>query len=101
MRSAGSTKPGKQCIEGLLPERVLSKVYSENTDLVMALTSAESKDRKSAKSSLKQKLLAEFKSDKTISREELKPFLPVFKALSRLAACRTQEGKNPTRLRLA
>lgn len=83
--AVGSTKPGKQCIEGLLPERVLSKVYSANTDLVMALTSAETKDRKSAKSSLKQKLLAEFKADKTISREELKPFLPIFKALSRLS----------------
>lgn len=83
--AVGLTKPGKQCIEGLLPERVLSKVYSANTDLVMALTSAETRDRKSAKSSLKQKLLAEFRADTTISRDELKPFLPVFKALSRLA----------------
>ncbi len=83
--AVGSNKPGKQCIEGLLPERILSKVYSANTDLVMALTSAENKDRRSAKSSLKQKLLTEFKADKSISREELKPFLPVFKALSQLA----------------
>lgn len=81
----GSNRPGKQCIEGLLPDRVLSKVHSANTDLVMALTSAENKDRKSAKSSLKQKLLAEFKADRSISREDLKPFLPVFKALARLA----------------
>lgn len=80
----GSSKPGKQCIEGLLPDRVLAKVYSANTDLVMALTSAENKDRKSAKSSLKQKLLAEFKSDKSITRDDLRPFLSVFKALSRL-----------------
>ncbi|MBX7104403.1 MAG: ATP-binding protein [Gemmataceae bacterium] len=83
--AVGSNKPGKQCIEGLLPERVLSKVHSENTDLVMALTSADNKDRKSAKSSFKQKLLAEFVADKTISRDDLEPFLPVFKALSRLA----------------
>jgi putative ATP-dependent endonuclease of the OLD family len=83
--AVGSMKPGKQCIEGLLPDRVLSKVYSANTDLVMALTSAETKDRKLAKSSLKQKLLTEFKADRTIAREELKPFLPVFKALSRLS----------------
>lgn len=83
--AVGSSKPGMQCIEGLLPERVLSKVYSANTDLVMALTSAESRDRKSAKSSLKQKLLAEFKSDSTIARDDLKPFLPVFKALAKLA----------------
>lgn len=83
--AVGSTKPGKQCIEGLLPERILSKVHSANTDLVMALTSAESKDRKSAKGILKQKVLAEFRSDTTVSRDELKPFLPLFKALSRLA----------------
>ena len=83
--AVGSSKPGKQCIEGLLPERVLSKVHSANTDLVMALTSADSKDRKSAKSSLKHKLLSEFKSDKTITRDDLKPFLPVFKALLHLA----------------
>jgi putative ATP-dependent endonuclease of the OLD family len=83
--AVGSNKPGKQCIEGLLPERVLAKVYSANTDLVMALTSADNKDRKSAKSSLKQRLLAEFKADKTVGRDDLKPFLPVFKALARLA----------------
>ncbi|MFN5166114.1 MAG: ATP-dependent nuclease [Pseudomonadota bacterium] len=81
----GSNKPGKQCIEGLLPDRILSKVYSANTDLVMALTSAENRDRKSAKSALKQRLLAEFKCDKSIVRDDLKLFLPVFKALSRLA----------------
>jgi putative ATP-dependent endonuclease of OLD family len=81
----GSDKPGKQCIEGLLPDRILSKVHSENTDLVMALQSADNRDRRSAKASLKKKMLAEFKSDKSIVREDLKPFLPVFKALLRLA----------------
>ena len=80
----GLTKPGKQCIEGLLPERILAKVHAENTDLVMALTSAEGQDRKSAKGSIKQKLLAEFKADKTVTREELKPFFPVFKSLANL-----------------
>ncbi len=83
--AVGTQKPGKQCIEGLLPERVLSKVYSANTDLVMALTAADSRERKSAKSSLKQKLLTEFKSDKSITRDDLKTFLPVFKALAKIA----------------
>lgn len=83
--AVGANKPGKQCIEGLLPDRILAKVYSSNTDLVMALTSADGKDRKSAKSSLKQKLLTEFKADKTIVRDDLKPFLPVFKALAKIA----------------
>ena len=83
--TVGATKPGKQCIEGLLPDRVLAKVYGANADLVMALTSADGKERKSAKSSLKQKLLAEFKADKAITKDELKPFMQVFKALTRIA----------------
>lgn len=83
--AVGSNKPGKQCIEGLLPERLLSIVYAANTDLVMALSSADGRERKSAKSSLKQKLLAEFKADRAVSKEELKGFLPVFKALAKLA----------------
>lgn len=81
----GADKPGKQCVEGLLPERVLSKVYGANPDLVLALTAAENKDRKSAKSSLKQKLLDEFKKDTSIMRDDLKQFLPIFKALSKLS----------------
>ncbi len=83
--AVGANKPGKQCIEGLLPDRVLAKVYGANADLVMALTSADGKERKSAKSSLKQKILSEFKSDKAVTRDELKPFIPVFKALARIA----------------
>lgn len=83
--TVGVNKPGKQCIEGLLPERVLAKVYGANPDLVMALTSADGKERKSAKSSLKQKLLAEFKTDKTVTKDDLKPFIAIFKALSRIA----------------
>lgn len=81
----GTSKPGKQCVEGLLPDRVLSKVYAANTDLVMALSSADGKERKSAKSSLKQRLLTEFKADKAVTRDDLKGFVPVFKALSKLS----------------
>lgn len=84
--AVGSNKPGKQCIEGLLPERILAKVYGANAGLVMALTSADAKDRKNAKSTLKQKLLAEFKADSMISNEDLKGFLPTFRALTRLAS---------------
>lgn len=83
--TVGSSKPGKQCIEGLLPDRILAAVYSSNTDLVMALTSADGKDRKSAKSSLKQKLLAEFKADAQVTRDDLKSFIPVFKTLAKVS----------------
>ena len=79
----GAIKPGRQCIEGLLPEKILAKVYSENTDLVMQLSAAETRDRKTAKSSLKQKLLAEFKNSKDLGAEDLKAFSPIFKALTK------------------
>lgn len=80
----GLLKPGKDCIEGLLPERVLAKVYAQNTDLVMQMGSVDTKERKSAKNSLKQKLLTEFKADKTIVKDDLKGFFAVFKALAKL-----------------
>lgn len=80
----GHPKSGKDCIEGFLPERVLAKIYGQHTDLVMQMGSADTKERKSAKNSLKQKLLTEFKADKTIVKEDLKGFIPVFKALTKL-----------------
>jgi putative ATP-dependent endonuclease of OLD family len=83
--AVGTQKPGKQCIEGLLPDRLHSKVFSSHPDLVMALSSADAKERKSAKSSLKQKLLAEFKTDKSITKDELKSFAGIFKALRKLS----------------
>ena len=79
----GANKPGRQCIEGLIPERILSKVYSSNTDLVMQLTSQDNKERKSAKNNLKAKILAEFKSDKSITADDLKLFLPIFRAIKK------------------
>lgn len=45
----GENKPGKNCIEGLLPERILSSVHIENGDLVAALRSSNTKERNQAK----------------------------------------------------
>lgn len=58
--SIGNDQDGAGCIEGLLPNSIKSKVYAENTDLVTALTSADSGARRSAKSNLKRKLLEQF-----------------------------------------
>lgn len=66
----GISQPGKNCIEGLLPTRVLSAVMARETDLVMQLSSAV--DRKKAKDELKKKYLAEFKSHTDYTKEELK-----------------------------
>lgn len=58
--AVGIDKPGKRCIEGLVPDTVQTKVYGDNPDLVSAL-SGTPEERKQAKSSLKRLLLDEFK----------------------------------------
>jgi putative ATP-dependent endonuclease of the OLD family len=78
----GVNKPGKQCIEGLVPDRILAVVHAQNTDLVMQLTAQDAKERKSAKSALKQKILSAFEAEVQVSAEELKGFVPLFKGLT-------------------
>jgi putative ATP-dependent endonuclease of the OLD family len=68
----GVGQPGKDCIEGLLPQCVLSAVTGRETDLVMALSSRDASERRTAKESLKRKYLAEFKSRTDYSSDELR-----------------------------
>jgi putative ATP-dependent endonuclease of the OLD family len=56
----GTPKPGRECIEGLLPERILKSVYGRESDLVIQLT-GNNKERSEAKRALKRKCLEEFK----------------------------------------
>ena len=42
----GLDNDGKGCHEGLLPNNVLSEVYSKNTDLVMKMSSTDTNKRK-------------------------------------------------------
>ena len=65
----GLPQAGKDCIEGLLPYRVISAVHGRETDLVMRLTSNE---RRRAKELLKKKYLEEFQCHSDYSNEELK-----------------------------
>jgi hypothetical protein len=76
--AVGLDDDGKDCIEGLLPESVLSSVHARNTNLVMKLTSTDTSKRKSAKNELKSKLLDEFKSVEDLNAENLKGFKPLF-----------------------
>jgi putative ATP-dependent endonuclease of OLD family len=80
--AVGLKEDGKDCIEGLLPKSILSNVYSKNTDLVMKLTSTDTKKRKSAKNELKNKLLSEFKAKESQTIEDLKEFKPLFKNIN-------------------
>ena len=78
----GKPEDGRDRIEGLLPERIKSKVYSENPALVDKLCSSNTEARKSAKNHLKTKLLAEFKIS-TISTADLEGFKEVFIKISK------------------
>lgn len=72
----GIPKPGKEAIEGLLPESVFSAVFSREHDLVMQMMGSQKSDqKKEAKRKLKKLLLDEFKSRKDYSQEDLKGFV--------------------------
>lgn len=62
----GINQSGKDCIEGLLPEKVLASVNGRETDLIMKLGSGQ--DRKKAKEYLKKKYLEETKKEQIILR---------------------------------
>lgn len=70
----GVNQKGKDCIEGLLPERILSSVMARETDLVMKLGSTE---RKEAKESLKKLFLEEFLKHSDYAADELKHFAKI------------------------
>lgn len=77
----GLNKPGKDRIEGILPDRILSIVHSRETELMMKLTSKDSKERTSAKNSLKNLYLEEFKKNSNYTKDELKDMNAVIKAI--------------------
>lgn len=97
--SLGISLAGKDCIEGLLPERVLSAVNGRATDLVMKLGSRDNNERRKAKDALKKEYLKEFKSRTDYSKEELKELSKVIKLINgRLGAQQSVPGDAPDRL---
>lgn len=58
----GKNETGKKCIEGLVPNSLLAKVYGENVDLVQE-TMENSEDGKKARTKMKQKVLEAFKKE--------------------------------------
>ena len=82
----GKDRPGRMAIEGLLPERVITAVFSRETDLSMQLASSKSSESKAAKAKLKRKLLEEFKSNSDYSEEELKDFMAVGRSIGKALA---------------
>ena len=74
----GLNRSGRQAIEGLLPDRVLSAVNARETELILQLAGGDQNAKKSAKSLLKSKYLDEFKSQRNYSADELKEFMKVW-----------------------
>ena len=68
----GIQQPGKDCIEGLLPQSVLASVNGRETDLVMKLGSKDNSERRKAKDALKKAYLEEFKTRTDYTKDELK-----------------------------
>lgn len=78
----GLSQPGRDCIEGLLPQRVLSAVNGRETDFVMKLGSKDNSERRRAKDALKKAYLNEFKSRIDHSKEELKELSKVIRLVN-------------------
>ena len=57
----GKSDIGKQCIEGLIPQKVYSIVYANEPDLAQKAIMATGEEQKSAKNEIKKKLIEEFK----------------------------------------
>ena len=80
--SIGVSKPGKDCIEGLLPRSILGAVYSENVDVVSALSAADNKVRRQAKRDIKRACLEKFQSE-SISEKDLAAFKALITKISK------------------
>jgi len=80
----GLAQPGKDCIEGLLPQQVLARVNGRETDLIMALGSINSAERRRAKETLKRRYLEEFQSGSIVAASDLKEFSKVIKKIQQL-----------------
>jgi putative ATP-dependent endonuclease of OLD family len=78
----GLRQPGKDCIEGLLPQRVLAAVMGRETDLAMKLGSRDSQERRRAKDALKRKYLEEFTNHSDYRKEELTELTKAVRAIN-------------------
>ncbi len=85
----GIDAPGKRAIEGLLPEAIRVKVRNENQDLVTALESNETNERKDAKNKLKRKYLEKFKAEASIDNGDYSELYKICKKLNQ--ACKPEK----------
>lgn len=78
----GIDSAGKDCIEGLLPKRILDAVNGRETDLIMKLGSRDTNDRKKAKDALKKMYLHEFTTAAELTKDETKDLVKAIKSIN-------------------
>lgn len=71
----GKNETGKKCIEGLIPQNLLSKIYSENAELVQKAME-NSNDGKASRNELKARMLESFKVE---GQKDLANFVEFYK----------------------
>ena len=79
----GKNSAGKKCIEGLVPNSLLSKVYSENVELVQKALE-NSTEGKAARNDLKSKILEIFKLEAQSDLENFSEFYKISRLLNRI-----------------
>jgi predicted ATP-dependent endonuclease of OLD family len=84
--AVGLHKSGREAIEGLLPDRVISAVTGRETDLVMQLASTKSQERNEAKRKLKAAFLEECKKHEDYTGEELRHLIKIGQSVGKCFA---------------
>jgi hypothetical protein len=82
--SVGLSVPGKGNIEGMVPQQISARVYSENPDLVTQAMSGSTDEKKSAKNQLKAKMLAHVKLVSDPSEDEFKSFYSFIRRIDKV-----------------
>jgi putative ATP-dependent endonuclease of the OLD family len=81
--SIGINAPGKNNIEGLIPDSIRSVVYSENPAIVQVAMSSEKEASKDAKRELKKLLLKKFKQAAQPGESDYGHFYKITKTINR------------------
>ena len=79
----GLNQNGKKCIEGLLPQKVVTNVFTQYPDLVQAAME-NSSDKKEAQNQLKMKYLEEFKNGMEFTNEYFGEFYKLSEKLNKM-----------------
>lgn len=92
----GENSPGKRCVEGLLPEPVVSKVSSDHPKIVMALNSDDKEERENAGKAFKKKCLEEFISSASPGDEWYGEFYKLCRKLEKSIKLLDQQQSKPS-----